>query len=454
MLRLVNNGVKLMNKSTDKDIITALATPYGRSALAAIRISGDGCKKLVERFLSRPLKDGELRYNNFKTAKFGENLTAIGYKAPKSYTGEEMVELFPHGNMTVCDGIIEALVSGGARIAERGEFTKRAFLNGKLDLMQCEALADIIEAQTAEQLEYGNKRYDGGFKRLKNAEIALNRALSTVEAVLHYSDELEENEIDERLLNDVYGVLDEVITDLQAETDGYVGGRIINDGFKIVIIGKPNVGKSTLLNALTDSERAIVTPIAGTTRDIIDGGYVFKDKKFTVIDTAGITETDDAVEKIGVERAAKAVEEADAVILVTADGTFPDIDLSICERVVRVKNKCDGIADVSEDYGKAQNDGFIEISAKNGVNLTALKCKLYDMCPKSCGGLSNHRQYACAIKCLEACRAARAESEKACGLEIVAAALYEAYSAILELYGEKADEKVIDAVFERFCVGK
>lgn len=205
MLRLVNNGVKLMNKSTDKDIITALATPYGRSALAAIRISGDGCKKLVERFLSRPLKDGELRYNNFKTAKFGENLTAIGYKAPKSYTGEEMVELFTHGNMTVCDGIIEALVSGGARIAERGEFTKRAFLNGKLDLMQCEALADIIEAQTAEQLEYGNKRYDGGFKRLKNAEIALNRALSTVEAVLHYSDELEENEIDERLLNDVYG---------------------------------------------------------------------------------------------------------------------------------------------------------------------------------------------------------------------------------------------------------
>lgn len=443
-----------MNKSTDKDIITALATPYGRSALAAIRVSGEGCKRLVERFLSRPLKDGELRYNNFKTARFGENLTAVSYGAPRSYTGEDMVELFPHGNMTVCDGIIEALIGGGARIAERGEFTKRAFLNGKLDLMQCEALADIIDAQTAEQLDYGNKRYDGGFKRLKNAEIALNRALSTVEAVLHYSDELEENEVDEGLINDVYGAVDGVIADLQTEVDGYVGGRIINDGFKVAIVGEPNVGKSTLLNALIGSERAIVTPVAGTTRDVIDGGYIFKDRKFTVIDTAGITETDDIVEKIGVERAAKAAEDADAVISVTADGSQPKIDLSACERVLLVKNKCDDNIDVGDDYEKAQNDGFFEISAKKGVNLAALKSKLYDMCPKSYGALSNHRQYACALKCLDACKAAKSEAEKACGLEIVAAALYEAYSAIAELYGEKADEKVISAVFERFCVGK
>ena len=443
-----------MNKSTENDVITALATPYGRSALAVIRISGSGCKALTERFLSRPLVDGRLRVNNFKTAKFGENLTAVSYSAPRSYTGEDMVELFPHGNPTVCDGIIDTLVGAGARIAERGEFTKRAFLNGKLDFMQCEALADIIDAQTAEQLDYGNKRFDGGFKRLKNAESALMKALSTVEAVLHYGDELEENEIDEGLLNDVYGSLDGIIADLEAEVDGYVGGRIVNDGFKVVIVGEPNVGKSTLLNALTDSDRAIVTPIAGTTRDTVDASYIYKDRKYTVTDTAGITETDDVVERIGVGRAAKAIESADAVILATADGRLPQVDLSKCERIVRVMTKKDGNKDVGERYERAQNDGFIEISAKNGINIEALKRKLYDVTPKATGGLSNHRQYGCAVRCLDACRAAKNEANKAGGLEIVAAALFEAYSAIAELYGEKADEKIISKVFERFCVGK
>ncbi len=446
-----------MNNTCKNDIIAALATPYGKSAIACIRVSGKGCIESVNDFLKKPLETGELRVNEFTAKKFTEKLMAVCYKSPKSYTGEDLVELYPHGNMMICDGIIETLVERGARIAERGEFTKRAFLNGKVDLMQCEALADIIDAETTEKLVYGNKRYNGGFKSLESVEQTLKRALSTVEAVLHYGDELEENEIDEKLLGDVYGCVDGVIETLKTELDRYVGGKIVNDGFKVALIGKPNVGKSTLLNAMTGIDRAIVTPIAGTTRDLVDGEYIYNGRRFIIIDTAGIKPTDDPVEKIGIERAKKAAENADAVIKVVAenDGVIQnDPDSRSGGNEIIVVNKCDGESDVGKDYGAAERGGALAISAKKGINLTALKQKLYDLCPKDLGGLCNHRQYDCARRCLDAAEAAKSEADKADGLEIVAAELYRAYSAICELYGETADEKVIEAVFSRFCVGK
>lgn len=441
-----------MNKSTLDNIIVALATPYGRSAIAAIRMSGGGSIELAQSFLSRPLKAECLKKNRFIAGSFAETLTAVCFKAPYSYTGEDTVELYPHGNMVVCNRIISELIGAGARAAERGEFTKRAFLNGKLDLMQCEALADIIDAQTSEQLEYGNKRFDGGFKSLGEAEKLLKTALSSVEAVLHYSDELEAGEIEASIDGDVYAALDRVIAMLESELKGYDGGRVINDGFKVALIGAPNAGKSTLLNALTESDRAIVTPIAGTTRDTVDGEFAYNGRKFIVTDTAGLTETLDKVERLGVERAKKAAEHADAVVFF-ADGEIKP-PKTTCP-IITVQNKCDAQADVGTDYKAAENGGALMISAKCGINIKALKQKLYDASPKSCGGICNHRQYDCVSRCLEACKSAKKEGKKADGLEIVAAALYEAYSAICALYGEgDADERVLDAVFDRFCVGK
>lgn len=437
------------------DIITALATPYGRSAVAVIRVSGKGCVELVDGCLKKVLKEGKLELNTFKTEKFEEKLMSVCFRAPKSYTGEDVVELFPHGNMTICNGIIEEIIKRGGRMAERGEFTKRAFLNGKKDLMQCEALADIIDAQTTEQLVYGNKRYDGEFKGLAEAEILLKTALSTVEAVLHYEDELEENEADEWLINDVYLSLNKLIGILESEAAKFTGGKIINDGFKVALIGRPNVGKSTLLNALTEKERAIVTPIAGTTRDTLDGEYIYKDRKFVITDTAGLKkQTDDQVETIGIERAKEAAASADAVVFLTDSDKFEDgINVGEAKKIYAI-NKCDGEKDVGTEYERAEKDGAIQISAKSGINIAALKQKLYDACPKDHGTICNHRQYMCVVDCLESCRAAKLESEKAEGLEIVAAALYDAYSAIAQLYGEQADEKILDSVFERFCVGK
>lgn len=445
-----------MNYDCSKqDIITALATPYGKSAVAVIRVAGKGCIELVNGFLDKPLKVGKLEYNVFRSGGFKETMMTVCYAAPKSYSGEDTVELMPHGNMTVTDIIIDALVKGGARIAERGEFTERAFMNGKLDLTQCEALADIIDAETAEQLEYGNKRYDGGFDSLKKAERLLDRALSTVEAVIHYSDELEENETDTAILNDVYQAVDEATELLKRELEDYAGGRIVNDGFKIVLIGKPNVGKSTLLNALLGTDRAIVTDVAGTTRDTVDGSYVYRGRKFTVTDTAGLNAAArDEAEKIGIQRAKQAASTADAVIEVGTDGE-KKVGASVEAPIIRVLNKCDGEKDVNTDYKKAQDDGeVLRISAKNGINITALKQKLYDLCPSEVGAICNHRQYECAVRCYNACEAARSERQKADGLEIVAAALYDAYNAIESLYGGQADEKVIASVFERFCVGK
>lgn len=455
MFGVLNKVQKVMNSYAENDIIIALATPYGRSAIAVIRLSGDGCFDLVNKRLKRAVEINKIKYNEFGSADFEEKLMVVGYKAPKSYTGEDMIELFPHGNPLVCDTIVRILIEDGARLAERGEFTNRAFTNGKIDLMQCEALADIIDAQTEEQLRYGNKRYDGEFKGLDEAEKLLNRALSTIEAVLHYGDELEGEEVDNGLINDVYGAIDEIIRRLEVEIDGYAGGRIVNDGFKVVIIGVPNVGKSTLLNVLTDSDRAIVTPIAGTTRDTVDGVYVFDGKKFVITDTAGMNEeTTDEVEKIGIERAKAAAIEADAVIvMVAADGKMPDFMPENCKKVI-VKNKCDDIADVGIDYKRAENGEILSISAKNNKNITALKRKLYDIAPKASGAVCNHRQYECVVRCLDACKAAKLECEKKDGLEIVAAALYDAYAAIQKLYGKEADESVISSIFERFCVGK
>ena len=445
-----------MNKTNKKnDIIAALASPYGKSAVAVIRISGDGCKNTVEKRLACPLKNGELKYNTFKAAGFTEHLMAVFFEGPHSYTGEDTVELYPHGNTAICDGIIKALSDDGVRLAERGEFTKRAFLNGKLDLMKCEALADIIDAQTTEQLVYGNARYDGQFRALEKTEKELNKALSTVEAVLHYGDELEGEDIENTVITDVFNAIDDAMKLLEGEISAFDGGKIINDGFKIAVIGEPNVGKSTLLNALTESDRAIVTDIAGTTRDTIDGEYVYNGRKFVIIDTAGIKEhTADEVEKIGIERAKIAASAADAVLYVVTDerSTVKLPDFGVKNAVV--VNKCDEITDVGTDHKAAEMDGKLRISAKFGKNITALKQKLYDMCPKEHGALCNHRQFACAVRCYDSLKAAKAEGEKAESLEIVAALLYDAYSAITSLHGENADESVISSVFERFCVGK
>lgn len=446
-----------MNNNEQKQIITALATPYGKSAVAVIRISGDGSILLVNKFLKRPLEIGEIKYNTFVYNGFGEHLMAVGFEAPRSFTGEESAELYPHGNMTVCEEIINALITGGARLAERGEFTKRAFLNGKLDLMQCEALADIIDAQTSEQLRYGNDRYDREYKALYEVENDLKTSLGEVEAVLHYGDELEGEDVDEQnLLKNVRNTVDKCIKALEKEKIGFDGGKTINDGFKVALIGKPNVGKSTVLNALTESDRAIVTPIAGTTRDTVTGEYVYDGRKFVITDTAGINDnTDDEVEKIGIKRAVAAAKDADAVVFVT-DSIDDDIASTIEKpsRYAVVCNKCDKTADVGKDYGKAEKCDTIQISAKFGINIVALKQKIFDLCPKDHGSICNHRQFGCVLKCLDSLYTAREESKKADGLEIVAALLYEAYSAILELYGEQADEKIITDVFQRFCVGK
>lgn len=445
------------NINNNNEIIVAMATPYGKSAVAIIRISGNGCIDLVDGFLSRPLKVGKLEYNSFTSGSFTEKLMAVCFKSPKSYTGEDIVELFPHGNPTVCDIIIKELIFAGARAAEKGEFTKRAFLNGKVDLMQCEALADIIDAQTPEQLSYGNKRYDGGFKGLNEVEKALKAALGTVEAILHYSDELEGGEQDEALLRDVYGALDKIVETLEKEEHGFAGGRIINDGFKIALFGFPNVGKSTLINALTESERAIVTPIAGTTRDTVDGYYSYNGRKFSVTDTAGYRsdiDVTDQVEKIGINRALKAANDSDLILLMTDDGgVLPNIRFEN-KKTLTVANKCDSDIDVGIDHDKAYINGVFRISAKHGINIAALKQKLYELCPKDFGGICNHRQYNCVKNCLEYCRAAKKAVDGGESLELAAALLFDAYSAIQELYGEKADEKIIDSVFERFCVGK
>ena len=444
--------------------IAAVSTGNQVSAIGILRLSGEDCIEIAEKVFSRSLHEtpnrllvlGELRDIQGRTI---DQCMAVVSRAPHSYTGEDTVEFHCHGSPAVLAEGLRSLYAAGARPAQRGEFTKRAFLNGKLDLTQAEAVIDLIEADTADAAANAAGQVGGRLQKvLLPVYDHLTDLCSHFHAVLDYPDE----DIDDFGLSNYAASLRSDAKALYALLQTYGQGQILRQGVKTAIVGRPNVGKSSLLNALVGFDRAIVTDIPGTTRDTVEESVLCGGVLLRLIDTAGIRDTEDVVEQKGVERSRKALESADLVLAVV-DGSVPltDEDLEVLRlaaenpRWIAVFSKCD-LWDTKAHsvgiIGSPAPAASVTLSSVTGEGLGDLENAVAALFPagdpKEAGSLlTDQRQE-------EAVRRAREALESGLTPDAVLTDAEEALDSLGELTGRTAKEEIVSRIFSRFCVGK
>ena len=440
------------------ETIVALATPPMKSALAIIRVSGDDAFEIVSKCSNKDLtqitKRTLLIANIIDNGKEIDEVVLAVYKGPKSFTGENLVEIICHGSMLIANQIIGLLISKGARMAVNGEFSSRAFLNQKIDLIQAEAINDVINATTIEAKNLSILSLNGETSSLISPiKTRLADILSLIEVNIDYP-EYEDIEVANK--NTIINVIDEIVPQIQTLIKNGNQGKIIKEGIKVAIVGKPNVGKSSLLNALLGESKAIVTDIAGTTRDVVEGEVNLNGIVLKLLDTAGIRHSDDYVESIGVDKSIKTIEEADLVIVVLdASKELDDEDRQILElssnkKRIIVYNKLDLSNNINKDN--------IYISALNG-DLSSLIDAIYqelgiESNAFTTPSLNNTRQLGLLKKAEESLLKAKEDAEQDLSIDLIAVSLYDAYTAILEILGEANQLDISREIFSRFCVGK
>jgi tRNA modification GTPase len=430
------------------DTIVAPATPVGRSALAIVRIDGPDSGAILAS-LSRA-EAPEPRVATFTHLYAGseaiDECIAIRYAAPHSFTGNDLVELTLHGNPLLVERVLEAARELGARSAEPGEFTERAVLNGKLDLIQAESIADLINARTSLQAKLSLTNLDGTLSRTAaSIRESLLNVISRLEAALDFSDE--GYEFISR--DETRRVLDEAIGACASLAETYRRGRATTLGLSLVILGAPNAGKSTLLNRLVGSERAIVTPIPGTTRDILRETIEIGGLPVTIADTAGLREDAGIVEEIGIERARRAAEEAD-VVLYLIDETRDDAEIARFNALPVYTKR-----DLKPDEGRP-----FSISALTGEGIPELLARLDAIvrdrfaAPENSPTVVNERQRAAVSACETSLRTALASLDDAMDEQMILVDLYAASTALATLSGAITREDVFAKIFSSFCIGK
>ena len=448
--------------------IAAIASASGEGALGVIRISGEKAIEIADSVFYS-VSGKSLKELKGYTAAYGEikdeetrldDAVALVFKAPHSYTGEDVVEISVHGGSVMLRSILRLILSRGAVLAEAGEFTKRAFLNGKLDLTKAESVMGLISARSEAELRLSRTAHSGKVaEKIAEIEADLVAADASVAAFSDYPDEDIEGLNPENFLK----MLKNAEKTLRKMLKDYDAGKILREGIRTAIVGKPNVGKSTLMNMLSGEERSIVTSVAGTTRDIIEETVAIGDITLRLADTAGIHETEDTVESIGV-RLAKERIETSQLVLAVFDSTLP-LDNEDTELLEVVKNKNTIIIINKTDLESViDNKAFegmrsVEISAKQGKGYDELKEAIIEISGTAelsadSAVLIGERQRACAERALDGVGEAISALETGCTMDAVGVCIDDAISALFELTGKRVTNEVTDEIFRRFCVGK
>lgn len=462
----------------DQETVCALSTPAGTGALALVRISGPralSISRAVAPFLPEKPESHRAYFGRLvsagSSAAFDEAL--VTYFAPgRSFTGEETLEFSTHGSPAIVQELLKSLVASGAVIAERGEFTFRAFMNGRLDLVQAESVLSLIESQSKLSARQALRQLQGGLSsELENFESEITWALAHIEAGIDFSTEGLETVNPAELLSR----LSLVEAGLQKWLDSYASGRILREGLRVVLMGRPNVGKSSLLNAVLDEEKAIVTAIAGTTRDLIEAPLVVKGVQIKMVDTAGLREAQDLVEKIGIERTQKATAEADLIFFVAEADVgltveeIHQLDLLDLKKIFLVVNKVDrpeeGEMARRTTLEKLQSSGlavpekmlFVSALDKRSARealIAALEEWISVFHIEDQSLLLQARHFERLSLAVRNLREGMRLVGSGLSPELAALELKEALLAVQEILGKHFDDQILDRVFKEFCIGK
>ena len=440
--------------------ICAISTPYGSGGIAVVRVSGESAIAIVDQLFHgrKPLSEAKaytVHYGEIREAnEILDQVLVSVFRAPHSFTGEDVVEIACHGSMYIQQTLLQWLVDAGCQLAKAGEFTQRAFLNGKMDLTEAEAVADLIAAQTKAEKDLALTQLRGGISNeLANLRERLLTITSLIELELDFADHEELEFADRSQLNELAKEIDSTISALIAS---FKTGNAIKQGIPVAIIGAPNVGKSTLLNALLGEERAIVSDIQGTTRDTVEDTLVLGGMLFRFIDTAGMRETHDTIENMGIERSKLAAQRA-MVIIHLQDATQPvdtlaELDDISEKKIIQVYNKVDLIPSF-----KATGD-IIAISAKNKA-IDLLTQQLLDFAReqynvRNAVTISNTRHYEALLKAQAAIRRVIDGLAMQLSGEFLSMDLQDCLAALGEITGQITSQEVLNNIFSKFCIGK
>jgi len=465
--------------STLEDTIAAIATPVGDAGIAVIRISGPRAIEICDqRFRGkRPLSGVATQtahYGDFENRN-GERIdevVATIFRGPHSFTAEDVVEIGCHGGSYVTKTVLAALVESGARHAEPGEFTKRAFLNGRIDLSQAEAVADLIHARSRLSHQASIQQLSG---RISQQIQRLRKSILDISSLLELELDFTEEGIDLLKKEDLLGGLTQIISSIQQLINSYERGRIVRDGVKVVLAGRPNVGKSSILNSLLNYDRAIVSEVPGTTRDTLEENISIGGLLFSITDTAGLRDSFDKIEEMGVERARKELQSADVILLVMdSSSRYLPEDFRLvreCEleakklggRLLILENKIDlpDANNENQEWSWLNGVTRIRLSAKTGQSIEQLRSNLLECAQGSersfeAGSaiITSQRHRECLSRAKTFLETALVQGEKGTSPELIADNLNLSTKALGEIIGEVTSDEILNNIFSHFCIGK
>ena len=448
-----------------EDTICAISTSMGIGAISIVRVTGPNTIDIVDSIFDHDLKNASshtIHYGHikYKEEKIDEVLVML-MRGPKTYTTEDTIEINCHGGVSTTKKIMEVLLANGCRLAEPGEFTKRAYLNGRINLLEAESVNDLIIAKTDAARTLAINNVDGKLtKQISNLREKIAKILANIEVNIDYPEYTDELEVTKDLM---HSYLDEINKELLKLVNGSKNGRIIKNGVNVAIIGKPNVGKSSILNSLLDEEKAIVTNIPGTTRDIVEGSITLNGVAINFIDTAGIRKTEDIVEKIGVDKSKKTAENADIILFVLNNNeAISEEEKAMLEKYNNDKlivfvNKMDLESKliIPENIKDIVYGNTIDINGLEKLKERIIeKLNLSNIVNKDMSYLCNLREIDLVNKAYEALKNAQSNLDAGFSVDMIEIDLKSAWDYLGEIMGDSYEGELVDNIFSNFCLGK